>query len=141
MVFVNITYILLQCFQKFVSNLSFLWGYLTSVYFWITNNVICCLACIWLVLFLKCGGCKVAKLGINVKSQRFSVNLFFDTDSLWYVIWNRFRFCLYFYLHHDRQFLREKEKEGRRASTHNMFVVNVDIEEYRKSYIATYIVI
>ena len=76
-------------------------------------------------------------LGINVKSQRFSVNLFFDTDSLWYVIWNRFRFCLYFTYMTDSFW--EKEKEGRASTT--MFVVNVDIEEYIKSHIVTYIVI
>ena len=52
-------------------------------------------------------------LGINAKSQRFSVNLFFDTDSLWYVIWNRFRFCLYFTYMTDSFWKRKKEKEGR----------------------------
>ena len=55
-------------------------------------------------------------LGINAKSQRFSVNLFFDTDSLWYVIWNRFRFCLYFTYMTDSFLKRERKKRREELS-------------------------
>ena len=100
------------CTQKDFSSLVFASGQVVHFCLWM-QHLFGWPSCLDHPHHLPFGQKSLVLLGINAKSQRFSVNLFFDTDSLWYVIWNRFRFCLYFTYMTDSFWKRKKEKEGR----------------------------
>ena len=99
---------LIYCAQKDFSSLIFAWGNFSFLFVDATFVWLAFLS--WPSTSSSVGQKSLVLLGINTKSQRFSVNLFFDTDSLWYVIWNRFRFCLYFTYMTDSFLKRERKK-------------------------------